>query len=141
VEGQRYGLPLADVARVISAVALVPLPGAPAVIRGVFCWHGEMVPTGDLRRRYRLAPREVALEDHIIITRSGDRWLGLLAEGATDIVALAADDISAPDGVAASEIIKGIGRLPDGLILIHDVAAFLSAQEEASLAEAVHARH
>lgn len=140
IDGQRYGLPLNVVARVIPAVALAPLHGAPDSICGMFIWHGEVVPTGDLRRRYGLGARELALTDHVIITRRGDRLLGLLAEGDTGVGKFKAEDIaSAVD--PASEMFDGAVCLPDGVVLIQNIDKFLSPHEEASLADALHAHH
>jgi chemotaxis signal transduction protein len=142
VDGQRYGLPLDVVARVIPAVALAPLHGAPNAIRGVFIWQGEVVPTGDLRRRHRMAPREIALTDHIIITRRGDRLLGVLAEGTTGVGRFKPEDISDAATVDhRPDMLEGTAYLPDGIVLIQSIDRFLSPQEEASLTSAIHELH
>ncbi len=138
LDGQRYALGLGTVERVVQAVLLTPLAGAPASIRGVFSLHGTIVPVGDLRRRLGLAEREVALEDRIVVARTRQRLLGLLAEGDTEIASCAPEDIVKTETVVrGAEAIAGIARLESGLVLIHDPALFLSLEDQRVLDEAL----
>jgi purine-binding chemotaxis protein CheW len=142
VASQRYALPLGMVERVVQAVELKSLPHAPSVIRGMFNLHGEIMPVADLRRRLDLPEREIALNDWIIITRTSSRRLGVLAEGEADIEDCAAADIVATqDVLGASGIFDGIARLSTGLVLIQNLAAFLSIDEERALAKALDGEH
>jgi len=135
---QRFALEFAAVERVVRAVELTPLPGAPATIRGVFSLHGRIVPVGDLRRRLGLGEREIALADQIVIARTPRRVLGVLTEGDTEIATCAPEDIVRTEAVVqGAEAIAGIARLESGLILIHDLARFLSLEEERALEEAL----
>ena len=140
IEGERHAIALDSVERVIRAVALSPLPGSPAVIRGIFSLHGRIVPVGDPRRRLGLADREIALDDRIIIARMPTRLLGLLVHGDLEVLVCDRAAIVAADRVlAGTELVDGVGRLPDGLVLIQNLAKFFSLEEERQLAEAVHA--
>lgn len=131
---QRYALELSIVERVERAVALTPLPGAPRSIRGVFSLHGHVVPVGDLRRRLDLPDRDVDLDDHIVVTRSPARLLGVLTEGGTEIVDCTQEELVPTQKLLGSgSAITGIAHLKNGLVLIHDVARFLSLEEERAL--------
>src|SRR5262249_18625738 len=57
VHGRQYALPAGQVRELVRAVALVPLPGAPAVVEGVFNLRGKVVPVLDIRGRFGLPPR------------------------------------------------------------------------------------
>ncbi len=138
VDGQRYALRLDGIERVIRAVELNALPGSPPVIRGVFSLHGRIVPVADLRRRLGLPEKEIGLNDWIVIARTASRVLGMLIEGDTDLSDCAARDIVGTETMlCTSQVIEGIVRLPDGLVLIQNLAKFLSIAEESSLAEAL----
>ena len=140
VEGQAYALALDAVEQVVRAVALSPLPGGPPVIRGIFNLHGRIVPVADPRRRLGLPDRDIELEDRIVVARTPRRALGLLAHGDTDVVDCPAADIVRTEAVLSGlEPLDGIGKLPDGLVLIHDISRFLSIDEERSMDEALHA--
>lgn len=138
LDGQRYALGLEHIERVVRVVKLTPLAGAPHVVRGVFSLHGRIVPVGDLRRRLGLPDRDVALRDWIVVARTPSRVLGLLVEGETDLVECEAVDIAdAEDVLHGTDAVAGIARLQDGLVLIHDLATFLSAGDERLLAGAL----
>ena len=138
--GEWHALPIDSVDRIVRAVELRPLPGAPAVIRGLFSLHGRLVPVADARRRLGLPERAVALEDRIIVARTPARPLGLLVEAELAVVDCAGRDIVEAEAVlCGTELVQGVVRLPDGLVLIHSLARFLSLDEERSLAEAMHA--
>lgn len=140
LDGQRHALRLQQVEHVIHAVELRPLPGSPPVIRGIFSLHGRIVPVADPRRRMALRDQEIALEDCIIIARTPARLLGLLAHGEVEVVACAESDIVALQSVVSrSDLVEGVARLPDGLILIENLTKFLSIAEELQLDEAIHA--
>jgi|SRR6266850_118378 purine-binding chemotaxis protein CheW len=136
--GQQYALRLETVERVVRAVELTPLPGAPPAIRGIFSLHGRIIPVGDFPRRIGNVAPPISISDHIVIARSPRRVLGVLAQGTVEVLTCAADEVvraaDVLDGVGA---ITGIMQLPSGLVLIQDLAAFLSLDEEPVLDEAL----
>jgi len=139
VDEHRFALRLEEIDCIIRAVELIPLPGAPQVIRGAFSFHGRIVPVADLRRRLGLPDREIELGDRIVVARAASRMLGVLVGSHTDLADCAAADISAAADVYWGSVsVEGIARLRDGLVLIHSLEGFLSAEEARRLAEALH---
>jgi purine-binding chemotaxis protein CheW len=138
LDGRRFGLPAADVGELLRAVAVVPLPRAPAVVRGVINLRGRVVPVLDVRGRFRLPPREVEPADHLIVARTGGRLVALHVDRATDLLHLDAADLTDARGlVPGAEHVRWVARLPHDLVLIHDLATFLSRAEAAALDEAL----
>jgi purine-binding chemotaxis protein CheW len=136
--GQRYGLPAADVQELVRAVALVPLPTAPAVVEGVMNLRGKIVPVLDVRQRFRLPPRALDPADHLIVARTEERLVALRVDRALDLVALDAEAIEAAKGaVPGVEYVAWVAKLPNNLVLIHDLRTFLSRAEAAALEEAL----
>jgi chemotaxis-related protein WspB len=89
VGGQRYGLDVAQVLKVLPSVRLRPLPRVPDYIAGVFRYRDTMVPVIDLSQLIKGKPVTSLLSTRIILVQhpgpSGKgRVLGLLAERATD---------------------------------------------------------
>lgn len=137
VAGGRYALRLEQVRTVCAAVSVVALPKAPAIVEGVIDVGGRLVPVLDLRARFRLPPRPPALDEHLLIAQAGPRWAALRADRVTGVVQVPASAIAAPsDASARVEYVCGIAHLLDGLVLIHDLGAFLSASEAEQLDEA-----
>lgn len=135
---RRFGLPLGSVERVLRAVAVTPLPNAPAVVRGVIDVHGGIIPVVDLHGRFGLSAREIALDDHLLVARTRTRKVALLVEQVAGVVELDPGDIFAAESVApGTEHFRAVARLPDGIVLIQDLDAFLSLDEERVLDDAL----
>jgi chemotaxis-related protein WspB len=104
IDGQRYGLDIAEVLKVLPALRLRQLPHAPEYVAGIFEYQGKMVPVIDLTRLIKGRPSRSLLSTRTILVRhpgpsGAGRILGLLAERATESL----DDHDAaplPSGVA-----------------------------------------
>ncbi len=138
IDGQRYAVALTAVERVLPMVAVSPLPDGPPVALGVINVHGAIAPVVDVRRRLGLSAREFGVSAHLLVARAGRRTLVLAADQVLGVVEVAAESV-----VPSEALLPGIGRvagvvaLPDGLLFIHDLDAFLSPDEERRLGEAL----
>lgn len=130
----RYALPLAAVERIVRAVEITHLPSAPPVVLGAVDVQGRVLPVFNLRRRLGLPEREIDPADQFVIARSGNRTVVLVIDAAQDVLqSTGFDTISAATIAKGLEHIQGVIRLPDGLVLIHDLDLFLSAAESRAL--------
>jgi purine-binding chemotaxis protein CheW len=138
VEGQKYGLPTTDVRELVRAVTITPLPNAPAVVEGVVDVRGTVLPVLDMRARFRLPARALDPSDHFIVASAGARGVVLHVDGATHLALLEEASIQPSESLGPSAgYVAGIAKLEDGMVLIHDLATFLSDAEGASLDEAL----
>jgi purine-binding chemotaxis protein CheW len=138
LEGQRYGLPVAAVERVLPMAAVSLLPQAPAITLGVINLHGQIVPVLDLRRRFGLSPREYGLAARLLVVRTSRRVLALPVDEVLGVREVATEAVTLPE-VILPRIghVAGIVTLPDGLLFIHDLEACLSLEEEQQLTHAL----
>jgi purine-binding chemotaxis protein CheW len=126
----RLALPAAAVQEVTRAVAIVPLPKAPAVVEGVINVRGRLVPVLDLRRRFDLPANPIDLQQHLILANADARLVALRVDQVLDLTTVHDEDIEAATHVVpGAEYAEGIAKLPDGLLVIHDLARFLSLEE------------
>jgi purine-binding chemotaxis protein CheW len=138
VAGQLYGLPASDVRELIRAVAIVPLPRAPAVVEGVINLRGTIVPVLDIRARFRLPGKPLHPDDHLIVAFAGEYVVALRADRAVNLVRLDRHDLHEAKGlVPGVEYVSWVARLPNNLVLIHDLRTFLSRGETAELTGAL----
>lgn len=138
LDALRFALPLANVERVIHAVAITPLPNAPEVILGVINLGGRLVPVANIRQRFRLPARNMALSDHLVIARTARRPLALVVDAVHGVMpGSAQDDMTLEELVPGLEYVSGIAKTPDGLVLIHDLDRFIALDEEAALQQAM----
>lgn len=130
----RIALPLSGVERVIRAVYVTPLPGAPAIVSGVANVQGRVIPVVDMRRRFRLPQRQMALADRIVIAHTAQRPVALVADSVSGVLEHAGPDrVDAETFLPGLEYVEGVVKLDDGLILIHDLDWFLSLDEAETL--------
>lgn len=141
LDQRRCGLPLGGVREVLRAVRVMPLPSAPEVIEGVIDLRGEIVPVLDVRARFGLPRRPLEPSDHLVVTRVRQRVVVLRVDRALDLKRVRDEDVAAvADITPAAPRVAGVARLPDGLIVIHDLPAFLSEAESATLDVAMASR-
>jgi purine-binding chemotaxis protein CheW len=125
VTGRRWALPLAAVERVVAMVAVSPLAGAPAAIRGAIDVHGEIVPVLDLGLRLGDPPHPLNAGARLVLARTPRRAVALPVDEALGVVAPALEAASGP--------LAGVATAAGGLLAVYDLDAFLSAGEEDEL--------
>lgn len=134
LNGQRYALPLAAVERVVRAVELTPLPGAPACVAGVIDVEGRVLPVFCIRRRFLLPHREIDPADQLLIARTGRREVVLLIDEAQGTIECEPSAVIDPECIVAGlDQFQGLVQLDDGVVLIHDLEKFLSLDEARAL--------
>lgn len=138
IDGNRYALRLAQVERILPFAAVSPLPKAPAIALGVINLNGGVVPVLDIRRRLGFPARGYGVRAHLIAARTARRIVALPVDEALGVMEVAGGAVISPEAVLpGTGHVAGIVALPDGLLFIHDLDAFLSLDEEAQLGAAL----
>jgi len=138
LDDRRFAVPLASVVRVERVVAATPLPQAPAIITGIVDFHGQVVPVADIRSRFGVPPRPIELKDQLLLLDTRKRTIAFLVDVVEGSVELPADCLVDTETILAGlEYVRGILKLEDGMVLIHDPESFLSLEEERTLDEAM----
>lgn len=130
LHGKRFAVRGRGVREVVRSVAVAALPDAPAVVEGVVNYRGRIVPVLDVRSRFGLPGRILDPNQHFIVAEAGPRLVALRVDQALDLLEVSDDDIETATRVApGSRHTEGVARLPDGLVVIHDLERFLSLDE------------
>jgi purine-binding chemotaxis protein CheW len=138
LDGQRHALWTDDVRELLRAVAVAPLPGAPAVIEGVIDVRGRIVPVLDLRRRFGLLPRAIDPADHLVVVTIGPRLLALRVDRALDIATIDPASLEELRPLVPRAVsLAGVAQTADGLAVIHDLGTFLGGSEGVALDRAL----
>jgi purine-binding chemotaxis protein CheW len=134
LDDQRCALPLSAVERVVRMVEVTRLLDAPAIVAGIVNVEGRVMPVIDLRRRLALPERETALTDHLIVARTAQRPVALIADAVGGVVECSEADVFAADEIVPGlQHIAGVARLDDGMLVIHDLNRLLSVEEDRAL--------
>lgn len=126
----RFGLPVETVLRITRAVEVTPVPGFPDSVLGVVNVQGQIMPVISMRKKFRLPDKPVRLSDRFIIALAGGRPVVLVADDVENLFDLTVGKIVDSSGISSSmQQFRGVAKLPDGLLLIHDLAGLLSSDE------------
>jgi purine-binding chemotaxis protein CheW len=134
LDDQRYALLLVDVERIIPAVYITPLPKAPEIVMGIVTVQGRVIPVVNIRRRFRHSERPVEPDDQFIIAQTRYRTVALSVDSVSGVMSIPRRGmIPHRDIVPNLEYLSGVVKLEDELLLIHDLEACLSIDEERAL--------
>ena len=103
LEDQPYALLLTAVERVIHAVAVTPVPEAPAHVLGLINMAGHLLPVVSLRRCLGLPDRTIRPEDQFVIARTSRFTLALMV-----------DEVQGLSVVNATQTVAVEDALPEG---------------------------
>jgi purine-binding chemotaxis protein CheW len=137
--GEEYGVEVRQVQEIRRVTEITSVPRAPEFIRGVINLRGRILPVLDLRRR--LALGEVAMDraSRIVVVRIKERLLGLLVDGASQVLKVKVSQIEPPPEEVlqqGGDYIRGVAKLDDRLIILVDLERLLAHELSAAGASA-----
>jgi len=127
--GEEYGVEVRQVQEIRRVTEITSVPRAPEFIRGVINLRGRILPVLDLRRR--LALGEVAMDRaaRIVVVRIKERLLGLLVDGASQVLKVKVSQIEPPPEEVlqqGGDYIRGVAKLDARLIILVDLERLLA---------------
>ncbi|MDD5007121.1 MAG: chemotaxis protein CheW [Syntrophorhabdaceae bacterium] len=138
LDDRRFAVPLSTVMRVERIVAITPLPKVPDIVAGIINVHGQVIPVVDIRGRFLMTARQSELSDQLLIIKTVRRTIAFTVDNVDDVIDVPQDQCTDGGSVLPGmEYVKGVVKLEDGMILIHDPDTFLSLEEEHTLDEAI----
>ncbi len=127
----RYAVPAERVLEIVARVRLTPLPAVPPPVLGVFSYRGVPVAAIDLRARLGHPARPPGRDDHFLLVRSARRDVALVVDRVNATEPLGGRPVCAPP--LAGRHLIGVVTLDDGVLLIEDLDAALSLDEERAI--------
>ena len=123
VDDGLFGIDVTHVQEVIRTPAITAVPLADPAVRGLVNLRGQVVTVLDLRTQLGL-PTAAEPGPVTVVVRHADDIIGLVADGAGDVVEVDEDDHDPrPDTLTGppARLISGTCRLPGRLLLVLDV--------------------
>src|ERR1700753_1317058 len=97
---ETYGVDILRVQEIRGFSAVTKIPHAPPHVLGVLNLRGSIVPIVDLRMRFELERAEYTKVTVIIVlsvqSSTGRREVGVVVDGVSDVVDVAAEDVHQP---------------------------------------------
>ena len=130
----RFALGISAVVRVVRAVEILPLSGAPQAVRGVINVQGKILPVFDPRERFGIPEEPITSRDHLIIANTQSHMVALMVDTVEEIVTLAEAEVTYADEILPElKGVSGVMKLDSNLILLYDMNQFLSIADEKAL--------
>jgi purine-binding chemotaxis protein CheW len=123
VDNLFFGVDVLHVQEVLCFQPMTAVPQAPAVIEGLINLRGQILTAIDMRRRLQLPPRPVQQPPMNIVIRSSDGAVSLLVDEIGDVLHMDSSNYERPPenlDLAARELIRGVYKLKDQLLLVLD---------------------
>jgi purine-binding chemotaxis protein CheW len=143
LDREEYGVDVRQVQEIRRVSEITSVPRAPEFIRGVINLRGRILPVLDLKRKLGLGEVEAGRATRIVVVRVKERLLGLLVDGASQVLKVAVSRIEpAPEEVVekGGDYIRGVAKLDDRLIILVDLERLLAHELRAASAPAAGAR-
>lgn len=126
---EEYGVDVKQVQEIRRVTEITSVPRSPDFVRGVINLRGRILPVLDLRRRLGLGEVAVDRASRIVVVRVKERLLGLLVDGASQVLKVPVSHVEPPPEEVVQrggDYIRGVAKLDDRLIILVDLERLLA---------------
>jgi len=134
---EHFGVPIQAVQEIVRVPEITAVPEMPSFVEGVINLRGRILSIVDLSKRLKIKGAAREKSSRILIVEIDQRVVGLLVDAVSAILRIPPEAIEpAPDIVTSvgAEYIRGVGKLPDKLIILLDLKNILKPEEIRTLA-------
>jgi purine-binding chemotaxis protein CheW len=131
LDREEYGVEVRLVQEIRRVSEITVVPRAPAFVRGVINLRGRILPVVDLKKKLGLGEVEIQKASRIVVVRLKERLLGLLVDGASQVLKVPMSRIEPPPDEIVNkggDTIRGVAKLEGRLVILLDLNRVL-AQE------------
>ncbi len=130
---EKYGVETSQVKEIIKVEEITSIPNAPDYVEGVINLRGQITTIINLRRRFGMEPKPIDNDTRIIVFEHKGSTIGMMVDTVTEVKYLPKENIDELPSIitpkAESKFLRGIGKLPDGLLILIDLGKVLSEEE------------
>jgi purine-binding chemotaxis protein CheW len=134
--GEEYGVGILSVQEIRGWSSVTAIPQSPPWLLGVINLRGSVVPVIDLRLKFNYAKAEYNEFTVVIILNLKDRVVGVVVDGVSDVITLAADQIKPAPSLghnADTSHIIGFGTLDERMRILMDVERLMASADLGSI--------
>jgi purine-binding chemotaxis protein CheW len=142
LDREEYGVDVQLVQEIRRVAEITVVPRAPGYVRGVINLRGRILPVIDLKSKLALGEVAHAKEARIVVVRLRERLLGLLVDGASQVLKVPVSRIEPPPEEVVDkggEYIRGVAKLENRLVILIDLERVLSQELREAAAVGVQA--
>lgn len=132
LRNEEYGVEVDQVRSIERLQHITRVPRSPEFVKGVINLRGVVTPIIDLRSRFGMEAQEYTDTSRVIIVSIEDMNVGLVVDGANDVIDVPIEAIEAPPEVVGgieADYIRGIAKLDKRLLIILNLDKVLRTDE------------
>ncbi|UOR13899.1 chemotaxis protein CheW [Halobacillus amylolyticus] len=138
IEDEEYAIPVHHVGSIERVMHITRVPKTAPFVEGVINLRGVVTPVIDLRKRFGLEGYEQGGRTRIIIATIEEMDIGLIVDGANDVMDIEVEAIQPPPEVVGrieAEYIQGVINVGQRLLILLNLDKVLSREEVRELHE------
>ena len=131
---EEYGIDILKVQEIRGYDQVTRIANTPSFIKGVTNLRGVIVPILDLRIKFDQDGVEYNDNTVVIVLNFGQRVVGIVVDGVSDVLSLTAEQIRpAPEFAVtlSTEYLTGLGALGDRMLILVNIEKLLNSEEMA----------
>lgn len=135
LDGQLYGVPIADVVQIVKVQEITEIPEFPPYAKGIINLRGAIIPVVDVRLRFGKAEAEWNERTCIIITSIRGREVGFIVDQVEEVSDIPDGEVAPPPvstGIGET-FLTGLGKHDGRVTLLLDTRKILSETQVSEL--------
>jgi len=123
LDTQRFAIKLESVEKVIRAIELINVPESLNYLIGLINMEGRILPVFDIRKRFLLPPKEMDIQDRILISLSKNGTIAVIVDEVEGIVEFSTHQMCAAQSIfpKMDQYIEGVWKDGDNTAIVYDV--------------------
>jgi purine-binding chemotaxis protein CheW len=134
VGDEEHGVDIVQIQEIIKVPTITVVPRALACVLGIISLRGTVVPVADLRAILGMESTAVTRATRILVLRGDGEPVGLLVDRVSSVVRFdreAIEPVPRTMQREASDLLQGVGRDGDRMLIILELPAVIAAMEQA----------
>lgn len=143
ISSELYAVNVTKVLEVLEKQNITKIPNAPAYIKGIINFRGEVVPVFESRIKFNLPERDENAQNVVIVldlSKDNDVFrIGAIVDKVKDVISIEDNEIKAVPSMSKeynTEFLQGIFKQNEKFILLLDVEKVFTSEELKSIKEA-----
>lgn len=138
VDNEVYALEIKFVVDIIGLQEITKIPEQPDYIKGVINLRGRIIPTMDVRARFKKEEIEYDDRSCIVVVEMKEISVGVIVDRVVEVIDIIRENISKPpkfNNDFKNNYISGIGNIDDRVIIILDCDRLLNYDQLSEMEE------
>lgn len=132
LDEDHYGIDISSVIEIIGMQKITQMAQQPDYVNGVINLRGRIIPTIDVRTRFKKERADYDERTCIIVVDVQDTMIGFIVDRVDEVITISSENISSPPRFNQDfkgRYVKGIAKIEDRIIMILDSSLLLSEEE------------